>query len=87
MKQLKVRPESTHMFRFYYSSLLLFLFQEFYIQRVVDMVKNLSRKSIVWQEVFQNGVRLANDTVVHVWLGNRYKKNTNQCNNKGFNFN
>lgn len=47
--------------------------EEYYIQRVVDMVKNLSRKSIVWQEVFQNGVQLANDTVVHVWLGNRWE--------------
>lgn len=45
--------------------------EEFYIQRIVNMVDKLSRKSIVWQEVFQNGVNLANGTVVHVWLGNR----------------
>lgn len=42
-----------------------------YIQRIVDMIKNLGRKSIVWQEVFENGVHLAPETVVHVWTGDR----------------
>lgn len=45
--------------------------EELYIQRIVDMVKNLKHKSIVWQEVFQNGVKLAPETVVHVWTGDR----------------
>lgn len=45
--------------------------EEFYIQQIVDMVSDLSRKSIVWQEVFQNGVKLAPETVVHVWTGDR----------------
>lgn len=42
-----------------------------YIQRIVDMVKKLSFKSIVWQEVFENGVSLEPGTVVHVWVGDR----------------
>lgn len=45
--------------------------EEQYIQQIVDMVKELSHKSIVWQEVFENGVRLAPGTVVHVWTGDR----------------
>lgn len=45
--------------------------EEKYIQRIVDMVNALRKKSIVWQEVFQNGVRLAAGTIVHVWVGNR----------------
>lgn len=44
--------------------------EQFYIQRIVDIAKNLSRKAIVWQEVFENGVQLAPETVVHVWTGN-----------------
>lgn len=44
--------------------------EQYYIQRIVNMVKNQSRKSIVWQEVFENGVQLAPETVVHVWTGN-----------------
>lgn len=45
--------------------------EEVYIQRIVDIVKQLKRKSIVWQEVFQNGVTLTSDTIVQVWTGNR----------------
>lgn len=45
--------------------------EEDYIQRIVDIVTNLNRKSIVWQEVFENGVTLTNDTIVQVWTGNR----------------
>lgn len=45
--------------------------EELYIQRIVDMVKKLKHKSIVWQEVFQNGVELAPDTVVQIWTGSR----------------
>ncbi|XP_055295128.1 beta-hexosaminidase subunit beta-like [Sitodiplosis mosellana] len=47
--------------------------EERYIQRIVDMVKDLHHKSIVWQEVFENGVRLSPGTVVHVWTGDRAK--------------
>lgn len=45
--------------------------EEDYIQRIVDIVTNLNRKSIVWQEVFENGVTLTNDTIIQVWTGNR----------------
>lgn len=45
--------------------------EELYIQRIVNMVDKLSHKSIVWQEVFQNGVKLAPETVVQVWTGDR----------------
>lgn len=45
--------------------------EEQYIQRVVDIIDGLKKKSIVWQEVFSNGVRLPNGTVVHVWTGDR----------------
>ncbi|XP_031618894.1 beta-hexosaminidase subunit beta-like [Contarinia nasturtii] len=47
--------------------------EELYIQRVVDMTKDLQHKSIVWQEVFENGVQLPSGTVVHVWTGDRGK--------------
>lgn len=43
--------------------------EEIYIQRVIDMIADLKLKSIVWQEVFDNGVNLRNDTMVHVWTG------------------
>lgn len=47
--------------------------EEEYIQRIVDMNKDLEHKSIVWQEVFENGVRLAPGTIVHIWTGDSSK--------------
>ncbi|XP_055640408.1 beta-hexosaminidase subunit beta-like [Toxorhynchites rutilus septentrionalis] len=47
------------------------MLEEQYIQRVVDQIDSLNRSSLVWQEVYVNGVRLPNGTVVHVWTGNR----------------
>lgn len=47
--------------------------EEEYIQEIVDMVTELKHKSIVWQEVFENGVRLEPGTIVHVWTGSRSK--------------
>lgn len=43
--------------------------EEIYIQQIVDIVDDLKHKSIVWQEVFENGVHLVPGTVVHVWTG------------------
>ncbi|XP_066249333.1 beta-hexosaminidase subunit alpha-like isoform X2 [Euwallacea similis] len=44
--------------------------ESYYVQRVVDMVAKLNFKSIVWEEVFENDVKLPNDTLVHVWKMN-----------------
>ncbi|XP_058058070.1 beta-hexosaminidase subunit beta-like [Anopheles bellator] len=47
------------------------MLEETFIQRIVDQIDVLNRSSLVWQEVYVNGVRLPNGTVVHVWTGNR----------------
>jgi hexosaminidase len=44
--------------------------EEIFIQRIIEMASNLSAKSVVWQEVFDNGVIMPQDTVVHVWKNN-----------------
>jgi len=44
--------------------------EEIYIQRVIEIASNLSANSVVWQEVFDNGVIMPQDTVVHVWKDN-----------------
>jgi len=45
--------------------------ESFYIQRLVNIVKNLGKSYIVWQEVFDEGVKIKPDTVVHVWIEKR----------------
>uniref|UniRef100_A0A182VFS0 Beta-hexosaminidase n=1 Tax=Anopheles merus TaxID=30066 RepID=A0A182VFS0_ANOME len=47
------------------------MLEEKFIQRIVDQIDVLNRSSLVWQEVYVNGVRLPKGTVVHVWTGNR----------------
>lgn len=41
--------------------------ESMYVQRLIDITNRLNASSIVWQEVFDNGVRLPSDTVVHLW--------------------
>lgn len=47
--------------------------EEFYIQKIIDKVSTLNVNSMVWQEVYTNGVRLPKGTVVHIWTGDSKK--------------
>ncbi|XP_067931387.1 beta-hexosaminidase subunit alpha-like isoform X2 [Watersipora subatra] len=41
--------------------------ESYYISRLTDIVSSIGSKYIVWQEPLDNGVKLANDTVVNIW--------------------
>lgn len=41
--------------------------ESYYIQKLINIVDDLNSDSIVWEEVFVNGVVLPQKTIVHVW--------------------
>lgn len=39
----------------------------YYIQKIIDFADELKFSSVVWEEVWANGVALPDETLVHVW--------------------
>ncbi|XP_062290101.1 beta-hexosaminidase subunit beta isoform X1 [Scomber scombrus] len=54
--------------------------ESFYIQRLLDIVTTTQKGYIIWQEVFDNGVKLKPDTIIHVWKGNQQQYQNEMAN-------
>ncbi|KAI5608257.1 beta-hexosaminidase subunit beta isoform 2 precursor [Silurus asotus] len=59
--------------------------ESYYIQRLLDIVKATNKGYMVWQEVFDNGVKLKADTVVEVWINSNLEKELLNVTEAGFN--
>ncbi|KAK3527320.1 hypothetical protein QTP86_020249 [Hemibagrus guttatus] len=59
--------------------------ESYYIQRLLDIVKATNKGYMVWQEVFDNGVKLKADTVVEVWMNNQVEQELQKVTGAGFN--
>ncbi|KAM9094756.1 beta-hexosaminidase subunit beta [Sarcophilus harrisii] len=46
--------------------------ESYYIQKLIDIVSSTNKGYIVWQEVFDNEVKLKQDTIIEVWIGPSY---------------
>jgi hexosaminidase len=53
-------------------------------QRLLDLLNKQGRSYIVWQEIFDNGAKIAADTVIDVWKGGNWQDEMAAVTKAGF---
>jgi len=71
MKCWQSNPEITEFMRKWNLTGDYHKLESIYIKKLLDIVSSYPTNNgyIVWQEVFDNGVEVKNDTIIHVWKG------------------
>ncbi|KAF0882439.1 HEXB hexosaminidase, partial [Crocuta crocuta] len=60
------------------------ILESFYLQKLLDIVSTIKKRSIVWQEVFDDHVKLLPGTVVQVWKNQAYREELREVTAAGF---
>ncbi|KAJ8286993.1 hypothetical protein GJAV_G00045780 [Gymnothorax javanicus] len=58
--------------------------ESYYIQKILDIVAATNKGYMVWQEVFDNKVKLKPDTVVEVWISNHMEEEMQKVTAAGY---
>ncbi|XP_074851533.1 beta-hexosaminidase subunit beta [Carettochelys insculpta] len=58
--------------------------ESYYIQKLLGIVSSINKGYIVWQEVFDKGVKIKPDTIVEVWIRNLYTEELQNVTRAGF---
>uniref|UniRef100_K7G3Y5 Beta-hexosaminidase n=1 Tax=Pelodiscus sinensis TaxID=13735 RepID=K7G3Y5_PELSI len=58
--------------------------ESYYIEKILGIVSSVNKGYIVWQEVFDKGVKIKSDTIVEVWIGNLYTTELSNVTRAGF---
>ncbi|XP_036741978.2 beta-hexosaminidase subunit beta isoform X1 [Manis pentadactyla] len=58
--------------------------ESFYIQKLLNITSTTEKGSIVWQEVFDDKVKLPAGTIVQVWKGQKYRDELHDVTTAGF---
>ncbi|XP_004447148.2 beta-hexosaminidase subunit beta [Dasypus novemcinctus] len=58
--------------------------QSFYVQKLLKIISTTNKSAIVWQEVFDDGLKLFPGTIVEIWKGGEYYKEQSLVTKAGF---
>lgn len=60
--------------------------EQYYEQKLLDLVGSLNKSYVAWQEIFDNGLKIRQDTVIDVWKGGyNWKSEMANVTKAGFN--
>lgn len=59
------------------------LLEQYYENRLLEMVGAMNHSYVVWQEIFTNGLKIKPDTIIHLWVGN-WTELLNKVTGQGF---
>ena len=47
--------------------------ENYWEDRLLDIIHKMNHSYVVWEEIFNNGLKIAPETIVHVWKGGKWK--------------